>query len=581
MKIYVIAFLLMVGFHAGATHIVGGEVYYDSLGNDQYRVTFEIYRDCSPGNSGFDNPIDYTVFNANGTIFAVYTILLPTPDTLPVVYDDPCVTAPNDICIERAVYIQTITLPTNALGYYIVYQRCCWAGNILNIVTPGSWGITIKTTVPGTGLVSVDNNCARFNDYPPIVLCSNNTLNFDHGASDIDGDSLVYSICTPKTVNIAVGAQPNPEAAEPYADIPWEVGFSGVLPLGPGSNVTIDPQTGMMAITPNLIGTYVMAVCVDEYRNGVLINSKSRTFGYRVVLCEVILPMTVDVVGSSVLIEDCGSAGFIVIRDDTTASVDLQIFVSGTATNGVDYNLLPSILTMPIGVSTDTIAITPYLDGLLEGDEQIIFSIVVENPCENTYDTTTAYITVKDYINMSITSTDSLNVCVETENFGSVACEVSNGVGPYFYSWNPDFGNDPTLVFPTSYLNPNWNLMSVEVIDQCGKSIVSQPINVYHNCPLVAPNIITANNDGTNDFFVIKNLEDYDKVSLIIFNRWGNVVYENDSYLNDWNGRDMHGNELTEGIYTYLVTPESVKYLYDDVEKSKYTAHGFVYIVKD
>tara|TARA_B110000305_G_scaffold242049_1_gene319374 strand:+ start:9612 stop:11351 length:1740 start_codon:yes stop_codon:yes gene_type:complete len=579
MRIIVIAFLLALSFQAGATHIVGGEVYYDSLGNDEYRVTFEIYRDCS--GSGFDSPLDYTVFNANGTVFSVFNIPLPTPDTLAVVYDDPCVTPPTDICIERAIYIQTISLPANVDGYYVAYQRCCWANNIANIVTPGDWGITIKTTIPGTGLVgTADNNCARFNEYPPIVLCSDNTLDFDHSATDIDGDSLVYSICTPKTVNISVGAQPNPEAPEPYADIPWEVGFSGALPLGPGSNVTIDPQTGMMSITPSLVGTYVMAVCVDEYRNGILINSKFRTFGYRVVVCEVEIPMTVDVVGSAILIEDCGSAGFIVIRDDTTESVDLQIFISGVAINGTDYNQLPTVLVLPIGVATDTIQITPYLDGLFEGDEEIVFSIVVENICEQSFDTTTAYITIRDYIEMSITHTDSVNFCDETEVNGQISCEVTNGVAPYFYSWNPNFGNNSTSVFPTSILDPNLNLMSVEVFDQCAKSIESEPIRVYHNCPLAAPNVITSNDDGINEFFIVKNLEDYDRVSLMIFNRWGNLVYQNDKYQNEWKGTDMAGTELTEGTYTYVVTPESVKYIYDDVEKSKYTAHGFVYIIK-
>ena len=138
MRIIVIAFLLALSFQAGATHIVGGEVYYDSLGNDEYRVTFEIYRDCS--GSGFDSPLDYTVFNANGTVFSVFNIPLPTPDTLAVVYDDPCVTPPTDICIERAIYIQTISLPANVDGYYVAYQRCCWANNIANIVTPGDWG---------------------------------------------------------------------------------------------------------------------------------------------------------------------------------------------------------------------------------------------------------------------------------------------------------------------------------------------------------------------------------------------------------------------------------------------------------
>lgn len=42
----------------------------------------------------------------------------------------------------------------------------------------------------------------------------------------------------------------------------------------------------------------------------------------------------------------------------------------------------------------------------------------------------------------------------------------------------------------------------------------------------------------------------------------------------------MNGNELTEGVYTYMVTPESTKFI-DDEERSKYTAHGIVHIIRD
>lgn len=580
-KILALLFVLAITLTANASHIVGGEVYYDSLGNDQYRVTFEIYRDCS--GAAYDNPLTYTVFNADGSVFSEFNIALPVPDTLPIVYDDPCVTPPSDICIERAVYVGIITLPATANGYYITYQRCCWAANILNITQPGDWGITITTYVPGTTLIGVeDNNCARYNNYPPIVLCSGQTLDFDHSATDIDGDSLVYSMCTPLTVNIGVGAMPNPEAAQPYADVPWEVGFSGTVPYGAGSNVTIDSQTGMMSITPNAIGTYVAAVCVEEWRDGVLINTKSRTFGYRVVVCDVIEPMQVDVLGAGSLIEDCQSAGFIVHRDDSTDAVDLQIFLSGQALNGVDYNFIPDTLTLPINVGSDTILITPTLDGLLEGNEDLVFSIVIYNICEDTYDTTTAFITIVDYINMGIEHEDSINVCDEANEWGMLWCHVGNGVPPYNYIWYPtNYANNDTIVFPATDLPPNLTYFYVEAYDQCGKMIPSELIKVYNHCPLVPPNVITANMDGTNDEFIIKNVEDYDRVHLIIFNRWGNVVYENEDYQNDWTGLDMKGKELSEGVYTYVVTPESIKYVYDDQEITKYTAHGFVHIIRD
>ena len=174
-----------------------------------------------------------------------------------------------------------------------------------------------------------------------------------------------------------------PEYAPPYADVNWEPGFTGTQPWGPGSNVTIDPQTGSMDITPGLVGTYVAGVCVEEYRNGVLINRKTRTFGYRVVNCEVELPIEVSLLGAGTLIEGCSAAGFIIERTEADSSLTVEVLVSGTATNGVDYNTLGSSITIPTGVFTDTIAIVPYGDGITEGDETVTFSIIVANPCEN------------------------------------------------------------------------------------------------------------------------------------------------------------------------------------------------------
>jgi hypothetical protein len=48
-------FIGLFSFDARSTHILGGEVYYDSLGNGFYKVTFEIYRDCNSA-TAYDNP---------------------------------------------------------------------------------------------------------------------------------------------------------------------------------------------------------------------------------------------------------------------------------------------------------------------------------------------------------------------------------------------------------------------------------------------------------------------------------------------------------------------------------------------
>ncbi len=71
------------------------------------------------------------------------------------------------------------------------------------------------------------------------------------------------------------------------------------------------------------------------------------------------------------------------------------------------------------------------------------------------------------------------------------------------------------------------------------------------------PNTITPNGDGTNDFFVIPDLEDnpgqYTNPELIVFNRWGDVVYSDESYQNNWGGTSNNGKELPEATYYYII----------------------------
>jgi gliding motility-associated-like protein len=76
---------------------------------------------------------------------------------------------------------------------------------------------------------------------------------------------------------------------------------------------------------------------------------------------------------------------------------------------------------------------------------------------------------------------------------------------------------------------------------------------------LIIPTLITPNLDGRNDFFIIRGLELLGKARLNIFNRWGAIVYSNDNYLNDWDGKGDNGNQLQEDTYYYILKPEKIK----------------------
>jgi gliding motility-associated-like protein len=71
---------------------------------------------------------------------------------------------------------------------------------------------------------------------------------------------------------------------------------------------------------------------------------------------------------------------------------------------------------------------------------------------------------------------------------------------------------------------------------------------------IVIPEFISPNGDGVNDYFFLEGLERYPKNLLLIYNRWGDVVYEASPYSNTWEGqsnKSFHGDVLSGGSYFY------------------------------
>jgi len=65
---------------------------------------------------------------------------------------------------------------------------------------------------------------------------------------------------------------------------------------------------------------------------------------------------------------------------------------------------------------------------------------------------------------------------------------------------------------------------------------------------LTIPDGFTPNGDGFNEKFVIVHPDSL-KLKIVVFNRWGNQVYSNNNYQNDWNGKGSGGNDLATGTY--------------------------------
>ncbi len=272
--------------NAFATHIIGGEMNYKCLGNNRYEISLTIYRDCYYGSpqAWFDNPAYVGVFDKSGTLVDSLKMKLRNNDTLAVVLNDTCLQIPQNVCVHTTTYKDTITLLPKAGGYYVAYQRCCRNQTIVNIVNPLSSGATFGVEISEEALLACNSN-AKFKNWPPIFICVNEPIKFDHSAIDIDSDSIYYKLCTPLLGANSANPQPTPTNPPPYDTVVWKNPYSLMNVLGGTSPLVINPKTGELTGIPITVGQFVVGICAFEYRNGKLISVNRRDFQYNIGVC--------------------------------------------------------------------------------------------------------------------------------------------------------------------------------------------------------------------------------------------------------------------------------------------------------
>lgn len=267
----VAAALISLG-SANASHLVGGFVTYDCIGTDSFVVHLTVYRDCDGIALGPTANIE--VYDSLNNLSVVAIPLIWEKPLWPQ-YPDPCLIPFNFPCISEGYYSDTIVLGSSAGGYTLAFQQCCRPAIASNLVNPGSQQSTYSASIPDPGAV-VCNSGPEFSNAPPMIMCVNELFKWDHGATDPDGDSLVYSLCA---TNGSTGGPP------PFPPATYAVPFSPGFPM-PGNPPLSIESTGMLCIQPTALGRYAVAICVEEYRNGVKIGEYKRDYEIAVVNCE-------------------------------------------------------------------------------------------------------------------------------------------------------------------------------------------------------------------------------------------------------------------------------------------------------
>jgi gliding motility-associated-like protein len=104
------------------------------------------------------------------------------------------------------------------------------------------------------------------------------------------------------------------------------------------------------------------------------------------------------------------------------------------------------------------------------------------------------------------------------------------------------------LTEPTTYI--------ATVTDEFGcQVVVQQAITIYYKNALVIPNAFSPNGDGENDVFRVRGMN-ITEVQFVIYDRWGQKVYDKDDAANldtGWDGT-KNGQESEIGVYVYYGT---------------------------
>ncbi len=135
------------------------------------------------------------------------------------------------------------------------------------------------------------------------------------------------------------------------------------------------------------------------------------------------------------------------------------------------------------------------------------------------------------------------------DHMGEIDITANGGLLPYTFLWsNGSTTEDITGLFSGPY---------VVTLTDAGLCAISDTFVV--DIPLIIPNAITPNADGINDDFEIINIGVYEKITLEIFNRWGDRLFvfsgsgaEYASPENRWDGTH-NGKDLPMGSYLYIL----------------------------
>jgi gliding motility-associated-like protein len=282
--LFLIASIICFGsIKVSASHLAGADLSYKPVPGQPltYTVRLSVYRDCNGVNLSFST-MDICYSSSS---LGIANSITANFISLNVMNPGVCVTT-SSACtgfngdLEEYIFEGVVTLPQSAPDWIFSWENCCRsvAGNLTGT---GAQTLFVSALLNNSTVSS--NSSPDFHEILFTRFCVGSSYNYDQGAYEADGDSVVFKL---------VSAEGNGGACPPFPQNTQYVSpYSAIYPVSSSTPFIIDPLSGNINFTPNILQYGVICVLAEEYRNQVLIGSVKRDFMISVVgQCNPVLP---------------------------------------------------------------------------------------------------------------------------------------------------------------------------------------------------------------------------------------------------------------------------------------------------
>lgn len=406
---------MLIGSHdsAFATHAQSSDITYRCLGGNQFEISLSFYRDCA----GVSAPNTATINISSASCGQDFNLTLNQIAGTGIEVSPICSSMSTQCTggsypgVQEYKYKGIVTLPVQCTDWTFSFSLCCRNASIGTIVSPGSENIYVEAQLNNLNFPC--NSSPVFSNPPIPFVCVGQPYCFNNGSFDADGDSLSYTLITPRT--------------SPTTSVTYISPYTAYQPLMSSPAITFNGGTGDMCMTPSQLEVTVFAVLVQEWRNGVIIGSVMRDIQLRTITCTNNNPY-VNGINNNGQYSLTACAGTPINFSIPTFDVDPGQNVSIIWNNGITSG---SFTSTGGARPTATFNWTPGNSDVSSSAHCFTVTVIDDNCPYNGSQTYSFCITVVGGVNLNTTSNQSN--CNASN--GSASVQVVSGTGPFTYQW--------------------------------------------------------------------------------------------------------------------------------------------------